>query len=107
MSIFRKDAKGHCAGVRCDWCGKIANNPNGEYTKPDGISAGYIHSPDWDKDGDDDICEECANDLCPFCGSFEVVRLTPSIPGPLGWASRCKKCGKDWILQQTVDQPEY
>lgn len=58
MSIFRKNAKGRCHGVRCDWCGKIANNERGEYTKPDG-SAGYILAPDCDKDDIKDICEEC------------------------------------------------
>lgn len=57
--------------VRCDWCGKLSRSPIGEYTKPDGVSAGYIHQPDWflNQDGSDkgiddgsDICEECAED---------------------------------------------
>lgn len=64
MSIFRRDDKGRCSGVRCDWCGKIANNANGEYVGTDG-TAKYIHAPDWDKDGGADICEECANEERP------------------------------------------
>ena len=42
MSRFNK------TGVRCDWCGKFANNESGEYRKPDGVSAGYIHQPEWE-----------------------------------------------------------
>jgi hypothetical protein len=83
-------------GARCDWCGKFSRNNSGEYTKPDGVSAGYIHAPPWDADSDNDICEECANDLCPFCGSACIVKTTPAIPGPNGWGGRCKACAKWW-----------
>lgn len=71
MSIVRRNAKGQCVGVRCDFCGKIANNPDGEYTKPGTDNqVAYIHGPpEWERnpDGstkpnatDRDICEECA-----------------------------------------------
>ena len=101
MSIFRRDARGRAAGFRCDWCGKIANNPDGEYERPvrneRGCKlAGHIHAPHWDQEGSDDICEECASDLCPYCGSPEVVRVTPASPGPVGWGGRCKACNKEW-----------
>lgn len=41
-------------GVRCDFCGKIANNSDGEYTKPGTIdNAAYIHGPpDWERNPD-------------------------------------------------------
>ena len=56
--------------IRCDWCGRLTRNKNGEYRKTDG-SAGYIHQPEWTRfpDGDPtrmslpdsrDICEECS-----------------------------------------------
>ena len=101
MSVFRK------TGVRCDWCGKFANNRMGEYTKPDGRTCGYIRRPDWHfnddrsekpeyADSSQDICEECAENLCPFCASDQVVKVTPATPGPYGWGGRCKACGKSW-----------
>jgi hypothetical protein len=89
--------------IRCDWCGKLTRSRDGEYTKPDGVSAGYIHSPDWEKDGPMEICEECAEDRCPFCGSEKIVKTTPSVPGPGGWGGRCKACAKSWGLQPLHD----
>lgn len=93
--------------VRCDWCGKLSNNRNGEYTRPDGRSAGYIHQPEWERfpggdatahnlSTDNDICEECAEDRCPACGSGSLVRTTPSVAGPTGWGGRCKACHFTW-----------
>lgn len=91
--------------VRCDWCGRLSRNRLGEYTKPDGVSAGYIRQPDWfrNEDGsnrytDDgtDICEECAADRCPGCGSDQIVTTTPTVPGPAGWGGRCKACNHHW-----------
>lgn len=82
-------------GVRCDWCGKIANNLLGEYLDPRGrVSARYIHSPDWDKESGMDICEECAENRCSFCGSDKIVRQTPTVAGPIGWGYRCKECNR-------------
>jgi hypothetical protein len=92
MSIFRK------TGRRCDWCGKFSMHRTGEYTKPDGISCGYMHAPEWDRDGSADICEECAAGRCPKCGGAEVVNITPAIPGPDGWGGRCKACGHRWEM---------
>ncbi len=60
MSIAKNRA------CRCDWCGKLSRNQFGEYTRPDGVSAGYIHGPDWDREGPLDICEECADRLSPY-----------------------------------------
>lgn len=102
-------------GVRCDWCGKFSNNENGEYTKSDGISAGYIVQPEWERfpggdhavpslQSDKDICEECADDLCRFCGSDLIVRQTPVVAGPHGWGYRCKTCGKATSISVTVDE---
>jgi hypothetical protein len=98
-------------GVRCDWCGRFSNNPNGEYTRPDG-SAGYIVQPEWERfpGGDptvastpstpsnNDICEECSAGSCPTCGSYMIVRVTPAVPGPDGWGGRCKTCGHSWTM---------
>lgn len=93
---------------RCDWCGKITRNQNGEYTRPDGVSAGYIRQPTWERfpagdetstnqvQSENDICEECEADLCPGCGSDQVVNIAPAIPGPTGWGGRCKACGYQW-----------
>ena len=97
--------------VRCDWCGKLSNNALGEYTKPDGVCAGYIHMPDWCRNedgsakGDDgrDICEECAEDRCPSCGSESIVRTTPTVAGPAGWGGRCKTCGFVWGLSESLE----
>jgi len=102
MSIFRRNDKGQVAGFRCDWCGKIANNQNGEYERPvvnaSGYHlAGYIRQPDWDKESRYDICEECAANCCPFCGSDKIVRVTPPAPGPYG-CGRCKDCEKRWVM---------
>jgi len=96
MSVFNRRSKTEY-GVRCDWCGKIANNTNGEYERPTG-GAGYIHSPDWDKNSDMDACEECAEDRCPSCGSHKVVRVTPGIPGPHGWGGHCESCHYGWSI---------
>ena len=88
MSAFGKK------GRRCDWCGKFSTNRIGEYTKPDGISCGYINTPDWERENDQghDICEECYANLCPHCGSDQIVT------GPDGWGGRCKACGKRWDI---------
>jgi hypothetical protein len=86
--------------VRCDWCGKLSRHPLGEYTRPGGVSVGYIRAPDWDKDGEFDICRECAVGLCPSCGSAKVVRITPANPGPDGWGGRCKACGHRWTMPE-------
>ncbi len=98
-------------GYRCDWCGKIANNQDGEYQRPvtnaAGVNlAGYIHSPDWDKEGPRDICQECAENLCPYCGGKEIVHTHPGVPGPLGWGGRCKTCGRSWSLYRQANE-EY
>jgi hypothetical protein len=110
MSVFRK------TGVRCDWCGKFSMHPTGEYTKPDGVSAGCIQQPEWERnrvdasgkhapiDSDQDICEECAADCCTFCGSDQLVRITPMTPGPTGWGYRCKACGQRWDIPTPVEQ---
>jgi hypothetical protein len=63
MSLIRN---GSC---RCDWCGRLSRNQLGQYTRGDG-SAGYIHSPDWDKDGAQDICEECSEKRNPETGEL-------------------------------------
>lgn len=94
MSRFGKE------GCRCDWCGKFTNNRNGEYTKPNG-NAGYIHSPDWDKNGSDDVCEECAGLLCPHCGSGGIVSASET---PL--RVQCKDCGRYWSLQVRQESDE-
>lgn len=55
MSWFGK------TGVRCDWCGKISNNASGEYTRQDGVTAGYIRMM-LDRNGQDDgrdRCDDC------------------------------------------------
>lgn len=96
--------------IRCDWCGKLTRSDRGEYLKPDGVSAGYIVQPEWERfpGGDmkadsirstNDICEECADSLCPFCGSSQIVKPTPAIAGPVGWGGRCKACHKSWSIQ--------
>lgn len=65
--------------TRCDWCGKLTRSKDGEYLKPDGVSAGYIVQPEWLRfpGGDPtqpniptelDICEECFEARCPLCG---------------------------------------
>jgi len=94
--------------IRCDWCGRLTRNENGEYTKPDGVSAGYIVQPEWQRfpggrtdvgsiPSEDDICEECAANRCSGCGSDLIVRATPSGGvGPFGWGGRCKACGYEW-----------
>lgn len=107
MSVFGKQ------GRRCDWCGKFTQAHDGEYTRPvknvHGVNlAGYIRQPSWffNDDGslidgnnhDFDICEECASDLCPHCGSQDVVMITPADPGPTGWGGRCNACGKRWDI---------
>lgn len=96
MSVSRYKDK-RASGFRCDWCGKFANNANGEYVRPNG-HAGYIHAPDWDKEGPFDICEECAEQLCPRCGCCDVVMMTPTVCGSMGWGARCKRCGENWAL---------
>jgi hypothetical protein len=94
--------------VRCDWCGKLSGNQNGEYRKWD-ETAGYIHQPEWERfpggdpqqtsiQSENDICEECAAGLCPACGSSEIVSVSPAIPGPDGWGGRCKQCGFNWAM---------
>ena len=35
---------------------------------------------------------------CPQCGSSSLVLITPSIPGPDGWARRCKACEHRWEI---------
>ncbi len=66
-------------GVRCDHCGKIANNPLGVYERRDG-SCGYIRQPEWERfpGGDptvasiqteNDICQECSVHYCQACGN--------------------------------------
>lgn len=94
------------SGIRCYWCGKLTRDQNGYYRRPDG-TAGYIHQPEWERflGGDptqpsipstNDICEECSDDICPMCGSDQIVHTTPCVPGPVGWGGRCKACGKSW-----------
>lgn len=72
MSIFNRRSLTRY-GVRCDDCGRIANNPNGEYTRPDG-TAGYINDSSFPEDENGqrisnaggrslDRCEECADKL--------------------------------------------
>jgi hypothetical protein len=114
MSIFTK------TGVRCDWCGKISNRPDGEYVRPSRFGyllVGYIRQPEWERnhtendkhepiDSEHDICEECAADLCPECGSDQIVKLTPVIPGPDGWGGRCKTCGKRWDVPKWSQDEE-
>ena len=102
--------------VRCDWCGKLSKNKQGEYTKPDGVNAGYIHQPEWERfpegrsdlssiPSNNDICEECAEDCCPACGDTSIVRTTPTVAGPGGWGGRCKKCAFVWGLPGTTTEP--
>ncbi len=86
--------------IRCDWCGKLTASQDGAYRLPghtDG-AVGYMHSPDWDKDSDTDICEECFRNHCPLCGSAKIVHTVPQVPGPIGWGGRCKDCGGHWGL---------
>jgi hypothetical protein len=46
------------------------------------------------------VCGQCARPdappHCPECGSRSLVLITPAIPGPDGWARRCKACGHRW-----------
>ena len=55
---------GKIYGERCDVCGKLTRSKDGYYLKPDGVSAGYMHSQEWyglkAVDDGTDICEECA-----------------------------------------------
>lgn len=46
--------------VRCDWCGRLSSNVNGEYERSDKI-AGYITTPErWGLHDDGrDICDDC------------------------------------------------
>jgi len=81
--------------IQCNFCRKLSGSDEGFYAKPDGRT-GYIHSPDWDKDGPFDTCEECAEKRCPWCGSTLIINVTPAIPGPTGWGGRCKSCGERW-----------
>jgi hypothetical protein len=99
MSSFGKH------GYRCDWCGKIANNIKGEYERPKTNAAGYhlagyIKQPNWEREQDiqssNDICDECEESRCPYCGSEKIVSQTPVVAGPDGWGGRCKDCGKEW-----------
>ena len=85
--------------IKCDYCGKFTRNEDGYYKKKDG-TAGYIHSPDWDKDGAFDTCEECAANRCPKCASLIIVHTTPATAGPNGWGGRCKSCGFTWGFQE-------
>ena len=95
--------------TRCDWCGKLTRDRDAHYLKPDGVNYGRIVQPEWTRfpggeetagsmPDDRDICEECAEDHCPACGSERIVRLTPTMPGPSGWGGRCKACGWQWGL---------
>lgn len=100
MSQFRKH------GVRCDWCGKFSSHRSGEYTKPDGVSCGYIHIPEWEREHDQghDICEECEANRCPKCGGDKVVKITPATPGPDGWGGRCKECCHRWEMPEPINR---
>lgn len=65
MSAFGKK------GVRCDGCGKIANNRDGEYVVKGSPNACYINSHG--RDCPHDFCETCEEALapdyaCPKCG---------------------------------------
>lgn len=98
--------------VRCDWCGKLTRDRDAHYLKPDGVNYGRIVQPEWVRfpggdptaemvphpDEEKDICEECAADLCPACGSPKIVRTTPTVAGPTGWGGRCKACQFVWGL---------
>ncbi len=95
--------------IRCDWCGRLTRNVNGEYTRPDGVSAGYIVQPEWERfpggvttdgsiESNNDVCEECAAGRCPACGSAAIVQITPAVPGPDGFGGRCKDCGHEWEM---------
>jgi hypothetical protein len=98
MSTFGKH------GVRCDWCGKISNHPRGEYVRPvrnehgDRLTGYITMRKIGGEDFGNDICQECAADLCPFCASDQIVRVTPAMPGPEGWGGRCKACGERWSM---------
>lgn len=101
--------------VRCDWCGKLSSNQLGEYTKPDGRSAGYINSPEWERNEDGsykedggwaDICEECEANRCPGCGSDQVVSSIPAFPGPTAWGARCEACGHEWSMPDMIHQDD-
>jgi hypothetical protein len=97
VSRFRK-------GWRCDWCGKIANNLDGFYTRPDG-GGGRILSPEWELNAfherpwiaqtrsGKDICEECAEKRCASCGS-EEIDIQPPNRGCRQF--RCRNCGVGW-----------
>jgi hypothetical protein len=98
-------------GTRCDWCGRISRAKDCGYTKPDG-TAGYIVQPEWQRfpGGDhtadsipssDDICEECASNRCPGCGSDQIVHKSPVVAGPTGWGGRCKACKHEWGMTVT------
>lgn len=103
--------------TRCDWCGRLTRAADCYYRRPDG-TAGYIVQPEWERfpGGDhtkpnvqsaNDICEECAANHCPACGSEKIVTLTPSVPGPNGWGGRCKACQYQWaMLPPFVPEPE-
>lgn len=61
--------------VRCDWCGKLSRHDLGEYEKPDG-SAGYIHSPDWERNPDGSYKPGCGHkDICEECEANETQKL--------------------------------
>jgi hypothetical protein len=75
--------------VRCDWCGRRAADASGRYTRPDGMTLGYIMVPEWDgEDSGRHVCDECSRGRCPDCGEEQ----------PLEWArgGRCAKCGREW-----------
>jgi len=86
--------------IRCDWCGRLTGNKDGEYTAPDGASAHYIRQPEWERfpggrtdvgsvESDRDICEECESNKCLGCGSGQIVKLRP-------WGGKCSDCGFCW-----------
>lgn len=94
--------------VRCDWCGKLSRDPDSAYRKADGTT-GYIVQPEWERfpGGDhtadsvpsnNDICEECAANRCPACGTDSIVSVTPAMAGPDGFGGRCKSCNHQWSL---------
>lgn len=96
--------------TRCDWCGKLTSDNLGHYLKPDGRNYGRIVQPEWERfpggnptadsvQSTNDICEECAENHCPACGSDDIVSLTPTTPGPVGWGGRCKTCRFEWGTQ--------
>lgn len=81
MSAIGKIVKGRCRGTRCDGCGKLTMNQDGEYST-DGIHSKYISNRG--RNCEHDFCQECEEKLidyaCSICGiTPEDVKVLETI----------------------------